>query len=77
MPFYEYKCDECDETFEVFQSMNDEVLHTCPRCASPVRRLFSASSIIFKGSGFYSTDSKTKSVKKESEVKSPTPTAKP
>ena len=68
MPYYEYRCDECDDTFEVFQSMNDDPLTTCPHCSSPIRRLFSASSIIFKGSGFYSTDSKTTPAKKESAV---------
>jgi putative FmdB family regulatory protein len=60
MPFYEYRCDECDKTFEIFQSMSDDPITECPQCSSSVRRLFSANSIIFKGSGFYSTDTKAK-----------------
>jgi len=60
MPFYEYRCDECDKIFEIFQSMSDDPITECPQCSSPVRRVFSANSIIFKGSGFYSTDTKAK-----------------
>lgn len=58
MPYYEYRCDECDKDFEVFQSMSDDPLIECPTCSFKVRRVFSANSIIFKGSGFYVTDSK-------------------
>ena len=76
MPYYEYRCDECDKTFEVFQNMSDDPLNKCPVCASPVRRLFSANSIIFKGSGFYSNDSKTTPTKKKHEVKAPAPSVK-
>ena len=60
MPYYEYACDACDSTFEIFQNMSDEPLTVCPNCSSSMRRVFDASSIIFKGSGFYSTDTKTK-----------------
>lgn len=67
MPYYEYRCDECDKTFEVFQSMSDDPIKTCPDCASGVRQVFSANSIIFKGSGFYSTDSKAPPVETKSE----------
>jgi putative FmdB family regulatory protein len=74
MPYYEYRCDECDDTFEVFQSMNDEPLKKCPHCSSSVRRVFSANSIIFKGSGFYSTDTKAPVAKKEGESSTSTPT---
>ena len=76
MPYYEYRCDTCDETFEVFQSMSDDPLTQCPNCSSTVRRLFSANSIIFKGSGFYSTDSKATPVKKEGEAKATPPAVK-
>ncbi|HNX59642.1 MAG TPA: zinc ribbon domain-containing protein [Spirochaetota bacterium] len=58
MPTYDYKCDSCDDTFEVFQSMNDEPLTTCEKCGGKVRRVFSAAGIIFKGSGFYVNDYK-------------------
>ncbi len=60
MPYYEYECETCNKTFEVFQSMSDEPLTQCPTCSSPVRRVFSPNSVIFKGSGFYCNDSKSK-----------------
>ncbi len=57
MPTYDYKCDQCSHTFELFQAMSDEPVKVCPRCGGPVRRLVSGGSgIIFKGSGFYITD---------------------
>jgi len=59
MPTYEYECKKCGYHFEKFQSMNDEPLKTCPICGGNIHRLFgTGSGIIFKGSGFYSTDSK-------------------
>lgn len=59
MPTYEYECRECSHTFEAFQSINDDPLETCPLCGGKVRRLIGGGSgIIFKGSGFYITDSK-------------------
>jgi putative FmdB family regulatory protein len=59
MPTYEYKCDSCGRTFEVFQSMNDEPLSACEKCGNPVRKLFGGGTgIIFKGSGFYVNDYK-------------------
>ncbi len=61
MPFYEYHCESCDKAFEVFQNMKDTPLSTCPDCGAEVRRVFDASSIIFKGKGFYATDTRAKS----------------
>ena len=59
MPTYEYECKSCGHTFDVFQSMNDEPLKTCPECGEDVRRRINGGSgIIFKGSGFYVTDKK-------------------
>ena len=59
MPTYEYECRECSHTFEAFQSINDDPLEICPLCGGKVRRLIGGGSgIIFKGSGFYITDSK-------------------
>ncbi len=60
MPTYEYKCNECDHTFDVFQSMNDEPIKTCEKCGGMVRKLFGTAGIIFKGSGFYVNDYKNK-----------------
>ncbi len=62
MPTYEYECTKCDHAFERFQSMTDEPLKRCPKCRCKVRRLFgTGAGIIFKGSGFYETDYRSKS----------------
>ncbi|MEN6492016.1 MAG: FmdB family zinc ribbon protein [Rectinema sp.] len=59
MPTYEYECRECSYTFEAFQSINDAPIKTCPLCGGEVKRLIGGGSgVIFKGSGFYVTDSK-------------------
>jgi putative FmdB family regulatory protein len=59
MPTYTYRCNSCGE-FDYVQSMRDITLAYCPKCMGTVEKLFSASPIIFNGSGFYSTDSKGK-----------------
>ncbi|MBN1523286.1 MAG: zinc ribbon domain-containing protein [Spirochaetales bacterium] len=62
MPTYEYECTACGHRFEAFQRMTDKPLSKCPECKKPVKRLISAGlGIIFKGSGFYSTDNKKSS----------------
>ncbi len=59
MPTYEYKCENCNEVFEEFQSITDQPIEKCPKCGGKVQRLISAGSgLIFKGSGFYLTDYK-------------------
>jgi putative FmdB family regulatory protein len=58
MPTYVYACDSCGAQFEQFQSFKDEPLRTCPKCASAVRRVFQPVGIVFKGSGWYITDSR-------------------
>jgi putative FmdB family regulatory protein len=70
MPIYEYKCENCDETFEVLQKFNDDPLTECVTChQGPVKKLMSVSSFVLKGAGFYvndykkSTSSDTKSSK--------------
>lgn len=60
MPTYEYKCEKCSNGFEVFQSMNDEPLKTCPECGGEVKKVFTPAGIIFKGTGFYVNDYKNK-----------------
>src|SRR4051812_23070212 len=61
MPTYVYACDTCGTQFERFQSFKDEPLRTCPACAAAVRRVFQPVGIVFKGSGWYITDSRKSS----------------
>jgi len=66
MPTYEYECTKCGYEFERFQNMSDEPLKRCPKCRCKVRRLIGAGAgIIFKGSGFYETDYRSDSYKKD------------
>ena len=58
MPTYAYACTECDHRFEAQQSFTDPALTQCPRCQGRLRKLFSSVGIVFKGSGFYRTDSR-------------------
>ena len=58
MPTYEYVCTECGHTFEQFQSFTDDALRHCPECDGRLRKLFNAVGVVFKGSGFYRTDSR-------------------
>lgn len=58
MPTYEYACKECGEHLEVVQSFKDAPLTECGRCGGTLRKVFSAAGIIFKGSGYYVTDSR-------------------
>jgi putative FmdB family regulatory protein len=56
MPTYEYACRSCGEHLEVVQSFKDDALTTCPSCEGPLRKVFSAAGIIFKGSGWHVKD---------------------
>ncbi|WP_412516352.1 FmdB family transcriptional regulator [Actinomadura madurae] len=58
MPTYQYVCTECGEPLEVVQKFSDDALTECPACTGRLRKVFSAAGIIFKGSGFYRTDSR-------------------
>ena len=58
MPTYQYACTECDHAFEQFQSFAEDSLTECPQCAGRLRKLFNAVGVVFKGSGFYRTDSR-------------------
>ncbi len=70
MPTYDYRCDACDHTFELFQGINDAVKRKCPECGKrKLRRLFgTGAAIVFKGSGFYQTDYRSESYKKGAEA---------
>jgi putative FmdB family regulatory protein len=58
MPTYEYACTECGDRTEVVQSISDEPMTTCTVCGGALRKVFSPVGIVFKGSGFYRTDSR-------------------
>jgi putative FmdB family regulatory protein len=60
VPTYEYACTACGERLEAKQSFDDPPLEECPQCGGKLRKLFSPVGIVFKGSGFYSTDAKKK-----------------
>ena len=82
MPTYEYHCQKCDQNFEMFQSMRDKPLAICPKehCRLPewgrgkVKRLLgTGAGIIFKGSGFYITDYRSKAYQEAAKKESPAP----
>ena len=58
MPTYQYACTECGHQLEAVQSFTDEALTVCPECQGRLRKQFSAVGVVFKGSGFYRTDSR-------------------
>ena len=66
MPTYDYECNACGHTFELFQSINDSLKKKCPACSKfKLRRLIgTGAAIVFKGSGFYQTDYRSDSYKK-------------
>ncbi len=71
MPIYTYRCDSCGVEFERHQSFTDEPLKTCPECRKKaLRKVITPTKIIFKGSGFYSTDHKSPSGSASREKKS-------
>ncbi|BCJ53923.1 hypothetical protein Asp14428_53980 [Actinoplanes sp. NBRC 14428] len=58
MPTYQYACTECGEQLERVQSFSDPALTECPACSGKLRKVFNSVGIVFKGSGFYRTDSR-------------------
>jgi putative FmdB family regulatory protein len=76
MPTYEYECQSCNKTFELFQSITDKPVRRCPTCGTrKVRRLISAGGgFLFRGSGFYQTDYRSEKYKAEAKADSGTST---
>lgn len=70
MPTYEYVCKKCGENFDVHQSFSDKPLKKHASCGGELQKVFHARGIVFKGSGFYATDSKAKSSKSTDGTKS-------
>ena len=60
MPTYEYRCSDCTNSFEIVQKFSDPSLTACPDCDGNLRKVFSPVGVVFKGSGFYATDNRTK-----------------
>jgi putative FmdB family regulatory protein len=73
MPTYDYECDACGHKAEVFQAMSADPIKKCPECKKPkYRRLFGAgAALVFKGSGFYSTDYRSEGYKKAAAADKP------
>ncbi len=70
MPTYQYLCESCGHRFDIFQHFADAPLTTCPSCSGPIHRVLFPAGIVFKGSGFYKTDSRG-----SSSVANPAPAA--
>lgn len=70
MPTYQYQCTECGEALEAVQKFTDEALTVCPNCNGRLRKVFSAVGVVFKGSGFYRTDSRGSSTSSSPAAKS-------
>jgi putative FmdB family regulatory protein len=58
VPTYSYECTECGDRFDIVQAFTDDALTTCEQCSGRLRKLFNAVGVVFKGSGFYRTDSR-------------------
>jgi putative FmdB family regulatory protein len=58
MPTYQYRCTECSEELEAVQKFSDAPLTECPNCGGPLRKVFNAVGVVFKGTGFYRTDNR-------------------
>lgn len=72
MPTYQYRCTACGDELEVVQKFTDPALTTCPTCEGDLRKVYNAVGVVFKGSGFYATDSRaSKSASKPAEKKAP------
>jgi putative FmdB family regulatory protein len=68
LPIYEYKCLSCEHTLEKFQSVNDPAIENCPICGGKVKKVLYPAGLIFKGSGFYITDSRKETKKGRKQV---------
>src|SRR5690349_16380005 len=66
MPTYEYLCKTCGHRFETWQKMSDEPLTVCPNCGAEIHRVLFANGVVFKGSGFYSTETRAQPSEKSS-----------
>ena len=72
MPTYEYRCSDCGNQFETYRAIDDEPLTVCEKCGGRLRKVFHPAGIVFKGSGFYATDSRAAAKKAGSKDKAST-----
>ena len=84
MPTYQYRCTSCSSEVEVVQKFTDDPLTDCPECDGNLRKVFNAVGVVFKGSGFYATDNRSKAkpgtaqpTAKADSAKAETPKAEP
>jgi putative FmdB family regulatory protein len=77
VPTYQYACTECGHAFDQFQSFSEASLTECPECSGKLRKVFSAAGVVFKGSGFYRTDSRSGSTSSTSSDSSSSSTSSP
>lgn len=78
MPTYQYACIACEHQFEAIQAFSDDSLTKCPECTGELRKIYSAVGVVFKGSGFYKTDSaKTTTAATPAAAPAPTPAPAP
>ena len=68
MPLYDYKCSQCQNVTEIRHGFGERITQSCPQCGGALGRVFNPAPIVFKGSGFYITDSRGKSQKPGSET---------
>jgi putative FmdB family regulatory protein len=66
VPTYSYACTECGDRFDAVQAFTDDALTTCEKCSGRLRKLFNSVGVVFKGSGFYRTDSRADGKKSKS-----------
>ncbi len=69
MPTYEYRCSDCENQFETYRAIDDDPLTVCEKCGGRLRKVFHPAGIVFKGSGFYATDSRAAAKKAASKDK--------
>jgi putative FmdB family regulatory protein len=77
VPTYAYACKDCSHAFEIVQSFTDSSLTSCPECQGTLRKKFNSVGVVFKGSGFYRTDSRDAKGSTVSPSPAPAPTATP
>lgn len=77
MPTYSYACTACEHRFDTKQSFTDPSLTDCPECTGRLRKLFAPVGVVFKGSGFYRTDSRSTPPSESGSADKPKPDAKP